>query len=282
LGFNFFFLSPLYTLTVADPQNWGALAAFLITAVIAGQLSELAKRRAAEAEAVRTEARLAKVHDRSLLEAGLDALVTLGTDGRINDVNSAIEVLTGRSRARHTRHLRLDQSAGDLRPGPHVPRSDDCARGRGGTAKDAERSKWYAVYVETPQEQPNRIKARDADALQQNIKLAESLGATVVRVRAERPADGLIAFAQREGSPTSSSASPPGPGWKSSGAARPSIASSAPYLMPPSWSCRSPSRSRRPGLLGPADLRGPPYRPDMMSRCPGLRLRSGQERECSP
>ena len=60
-------------------------------------------------------------------------------------------------------------------------------------------SKWYAVYVETPQEQPTRIKARDADALQQNIKLAESLGATVVRVRAERPSDGLIAFAQREG-----------------------------------------------------------------------------------
>jgi two-component system sensor histidine kinase KdpD len=35
--------------------------------------------------------------------------------------------------------------------------------------------------------------------LQQNIKLAESLGATVVRVKAERPAEGLIAFAQREG-----------------------------------------------------------------------------------
>jgi PAS domain S-box-containing protein len=99
LGFNFFFLPPLYTLTVADPQNWVALAAFLITAVIAGQLSALAKRQAAEAEAVRTEARLARVHDRSLLEASLDALVTLGTDGRINDVNSTIEVLTGRSRA---------------------------------------------------------------------------------------------------------------------------------------------------------------------------------------
>ena len=40
---------------------------------------------------------------------------------------------------------------------------------------------------------------QDADALQQNIRLAESLGATVVRVKAERPADGLIAFAQREG-----------------------------------------------------------------------------------
>jgi len=60
-------------------------------------------------------------------------------------------------------------------------------------------SKWYAVYVETPREQPDRIQRDDADALQQNIRLAESLGATVVRVKADRPADGLVAFAQREG-----------------------------------------------------------------------------------
>jgi two-component system, OmpR family, sensor histidine kinase KdpD len=60
-------------------------------------------------------------------------------------------------------------------------------------------SKWYAVYVETPREQPGRISQDDAEALQQNIRLAESLGATIVRVRAGRPADGLIAFAQREG-----------------------------------------------------------------------------------
>jgi len=60
-------------------------------------------------------------------------------------------------------------------------------------------AKWYAVYVETPQETPGRIKPNDSDALQQNIKLAETLGATVVRVTADRPSDGLIAFAQREG-----------------------------------------------------------------------------------
>ena len=60
-------------------------------------------------------------------------------------------------------------------------------------------SKWYAVYVETPREKPDRIKSQDADALRQNIRLAESLGATVVRVRAERPSEGLVAFAQREG-----------------------------------------------------------------------------------
>ena len=60
-------------------------------------------------------------------------------------------------------------------------------------------ARWYAVYVETPAEKPGKINPHDSDALRQNIQLAESLGATVVRVKAERPADGLIAFAQREG-----------------------------------------------------------------------------------
>ncbi|MGE0449072.1 MAG: universal stress protein [Vicinamibacterales bacterium] len=60
-------------------------------------------------------------------------------------------------------------------------------------------SKWYAVYVETPREQPGRIKDADAEALRENIRLAETLGAIVVRVKAEKPSDGLIAFAQREG-----------------------------------------------------------------------------------
>jgi two-component system sensor histidine kinase KdpD len=60
-------------------------------------------------------------------------------------------------------------------------------------------SRWYAVYVETPRERADRIKPGDAEALRQNIRLAETLGATVVRVKADKPADGLVAFAQREG-----------------------------------------------------------------------------------
>lgn len=48
--FNFFFLPPFGSLTIADPQNWVALIAFLIVAVTAGQLSAKAKRRAEEAE----------------------------------------------------------------------------------------------------------------------------------------------------------------------------------------------------------------------------------------
>jgi two-component system sensor histidine kinase KdpD len=60
-------------------------------------------------------------------------------------------------------------------------------------------ARWYAVYVETPREAPDRIKPDDREALARNIALAETLGATVVRVKADKPADGLIAFANREG-----------------------------------------------------------------------------------
>ena len=48
---NFFFLPPVHTFTVAEPENWVALTAFLVTAVTAGLLSERARRRAEEAEA---------------------------------------------------------------------------------------------------------------------------------------------------------------------------------------------------------------------------------------
>ncbi len=46
---NFFFLPPLGTFTIADPQNWVAILAFLITSVVASQLSSRARRRAQEA-----------------------------------------------------------------------------------------------------------------------------------------------------------------------------------------------------------------------------------------
>ena len=60
-------------------------------------------------------------------------------------------------------------------------------------------ARWYAVYVETRREAADRINTTDREQLARNIALAETLGATVVRVKADKPADGLIAFAQREG-----------------------------------------------------------------------------------
>jgi two-component system, OmpR family, sensor histidine kinase KdpD len=50
LCFNFFFLPPLGTLTIAEPQNWVALLAFFVTSVIASNLSERARRQTLEAQ----------------------------------------------------------------------------------------------------------------------------------------------------------------------------------------------------------------------------------------
>lgn len=49
LCFNYFFLPPVGTLTIADPRNWVALFAFLATSLTASQLSARAKRRTTEA-----------------------------------------------------------------------------------------------------------------------------------------------------------------------------------------------------------------------------------------
>jgi len=55
LAFNFYFLPPFGTFTIADPQNWVALLAFLLTAMIAGELSERARRETVRATERRTE-----------------------------------------------------------------------------------------------------------------------------------------------------------------------------------------------------------------------------------
>jgi two-component system sensor histidine kinase KdpD len=57
LCYNFFFLPPLHTFTIADPQNWIALTVFFVTALAVGQLSARAKRRAEEAESGKVENR---------------------------------------------------------------------------------------------------------------------------------------------------------------------------------------------------------------------------------
>src|SRR5438270_12937766 len=49
LAFNYFFLPPLGTFTIEDPQNWMALFSFLATSLIASRLSAIAKRRALDA-----------------------------------------------------------------------------------------------------------------------------------------------------------------------------------------------------------------------------------------
>lgn len=63
LAFNFLFLPPLYTFTLADSRNWFALLVFLITAVVVSQLATRSRRQARES------ALLARIAT-SLLEHG--------------------------------------------------------------------------------------------------------------------------------------------------------------------------------------------------------------------
>lgn len=55
LSFNYFFLPPFRTFTISDSQNIIAWTAFMLTAIVSGELSAYAKRRAVEAEIRKVE-----------------------------------------------------------------------------------------------------------------------------------------------------------------------------------------------------------------------------------
>lgn len=57
---------------------------------------------------------------------------------------------------------------------------------------------WYAVYVETPQEELGRISPVAFSTLQENISFAESLGAKVVKLKSHKVADALIDYARTQ------------------------------------------------------------------------------------
>lgn len=58
-----------------------------------------ARKRAGEAVRQSDALRLSNAYNRSLIEASLDPLVTIGSDGKITDVNAATEAATGRTRS---------------------------------------------------------------------------------------------------------------------------------------------------------------------------------------
>ncbi len=76
VALNFFFLPPLGTLTIADAQNWIALFAFLVVAVIASNLSAAVQARARDAIARRNEVT-------RLFDLTRDVLLTTETTGAI-------------------------------------------------------------------------------------------------------------------------------------------------------------------------------------------------------
>src|SRR3989442_2388079 len=70
LSFNYFFLPPVGTFTVVDPQNWVALFAFLITSITGSQLSSRIRKEADEAHQLRREVERLYRFSRQLLGEG--------------------------------------------------------------------------------------------------------------------------------------------------------------------------------------------------------------------
>jgi two-component system sensor histidine kinase KdpD len=58
IAFNYLFLPPVQSLTLADGRNWTALGVYLVTGIVASELATRARRRAAEAEQREREAAL--------------------------------------------------------------------------------------------------------------------------------------------------------------------------------------------------------------------------------
>lgn len=70
LSFNYFFLPPVGTFTVTDPQNWVALLAFLLTSITGSQLSSRIRKEADEAHQRRREVERLYRFSRQLLGEG--------------------------------------------------------------------------------------------------------------------------------------------------------------------------------------------------------------------
>lgn len=80
-AFNYFHLPPTGRFTIADSRHWVALGVFLVAAVVASAVAELARSRATEADQRRREADLAAVLARTLL-GGPSIEATLGSASR--------------------------------------------------------------------------------------------------------------------------------------------------------------------------------------------------------
>ncbi len=70
LAFNYFFLPPVGKFTIADPQNWVALFAFLVVSLLSSRLATKARREAADASARQRDIEKLYTFSRGMLESG--------------------------------------------------------------------------------------------------------------------------------------------------------------------------------------------------------------------
>ena len=86
--YNFFFLPPVGTFTISDPQNWLALIAFLLTAILASRLSQRARDRTDDARKRQAELEILFRLSRELLQT--ESVLAL-----VSSIPSAVASVTG-------------------------------------------------------------------------------------------------------------------------------------------------------------------------------------------
>jgi two-component system sensor histidine kinase KdpD len=153
-------------------------------------------------DTLRTRLRQGKIYDIVKIEQALNNFFRKGNLSALREL-ALRQVATDQATKAHDYRERqgLDQAV--------IPEKVMVAMASRGSAKKLLRvgsriagrlaSDWFAVYVETPNEEMGRIKPEDYVALQKNIRFAEELGAKIVKLKSRRVADALIDFAKREG-----------------------------------------------------------------------------------
>jgi two-component system sensor histidine kinase KdpD len=153
-------------------------------------------------ETLRTRLRQGKIYDAAKVEQALSNFFRKGN-------LTALRELALRQLASDQAGKAQEYRAREGLERPVIPEKVMVAMASRGSAKNLLRvgsriagrlaTDWFAVYVETPKEEPGRIKPEDHVALADNIRFAQQLGAKVVKLKGSRVADLLVEFAKREG-----------------------------------------------------------------------------------
>src|SRR5262249_11841193 len=93
LAFNWFHLPPVHTFTLADSENWFALAVYLATAIVVSELAARARRRAGAAEQRERESAL-------LAELATDLLIGRGLEVELEETGSRTARVLGTKSAK--------------------------------------------------------------------------------------------------------------------------------------------------------------------------------------
>jgi two-component system sensor histidine kinase KdpD len=153
-------------------------------------------------ETLRTRLRQGKIYDAAKIEQALGNFFRKGN-------LTALRELALRQLASDQADKAQQYRAREGLDGPVIPEKVMVAMASRGSARNLLRvgsriagrlaTDWFAVYVETPKEEPGRIKPEDHVALGDNIRFAKQVGAQVVKLKGSRVADLLVEFAKREG-----------------------------------------------------------------------------------